>query len=108
MDQIDRCRNAIHEILSRYVANDRVEGHDGVQTYCAFDDDHNQYLVVRSGWIGQRRIKGIVLHLRIDDGKVWIEENSTDQTIADDLVARGISKEDIVLGFIHPSLRQDL
>jgi len=45
------------------------------------------------------------MYLRIKDGKIWVEEDWTDLCVVDDLLAAGISKSDIVLGFHHPSKR---
>ena len=42
-------------------------------------------------------MQGAFLHLDIINGKVWIQFNGTDQSVADELVAAGIPKEDIVL-----------
>ncbi|MEZ4733261.1 MAG: element excision factor XisH family protein [Caldilineaceae bacterium] len=46
--------------------------------------------------LGQYRV---VIHIDIKDNKVWLQQNLTDQLVAEDLVARGIPKEHIVLGF---------
>ncbi|MBW4598820.1 MAG: XisI protein [Calothrix sp. FI2-JRJ7] len=33
------------------------------------------------------------------NGKIWVQRNSTEIQIAHELVAMGISKDDIILGF---------
>ena len=38
------------------------------------------------------------MHLDIKDGKIWIQRNQSDKLIADELVAMGVPKQDIVLG----------
>ncbi|WP_277884337.1 element excision factor XisI family protein [Nostoc parmelioides] len=43
--------------------------------------------------------------MQIQNGKIWVEEDSTDLGIVDDLLAAGIPKTDIILGFHHPSKR---
>jgi XisI protein len=107
MDSLSPYRAAIRQVLSRYADLANQGGPEAdVQTFCAFDEERDQYLVVRLGWSGQRRIKGIVLHLRIHGGKVWLEENGTDREIASELVALGVPPGDIVIGFHHPSLRE--
>jgi len=71
MDYLNICRSAVRQVLSRYIDLDTQGAPpDGVRTYCAFDEDRDQYLVVRAGWSGQRQVKGIVLHLRIAGGQV--------------------------------------
>ncbi|NET09834.1 MAG: XisI protein [Merismopedia sp. SIO2A8] len=39
------------------------------------------------------------------DGNIWIQDDDTEDDIATDWVA-GVPKEDIVLGFRHPKVRQ--
>jgi hypothetical protein len=107
MDHLSLYRAAVCKVLSRYAdLENQGAPTAGVQTFCAFDGERDQYLVVRAGWAGQRRVKGIVLHVRIHDGKVWLEENGTDRPIASDLAALGVPPGDIVLGFQHPALRE--
>ena len=45
------------------------------------------------------------LHVRLKEGKVWVEEDMTEEGIANYWVKAGVPKEDIVLAFQHPSMR---
>jgi hypothetical protein len=46
------------------------------------------------------------MHIDIKSNcKVWIQVNNTDVQIADELMELGIAREDIVLGFLHASMR---
>lgn len=45
-----------------------------------------------------------MVYLRIQNGKIWVEEDWT-QGIVNDLLEAGVPHEDIVLGFQHPSKR---
>ena len=40
-----------------------------------------------------------------ENGKVWIQENTAEFTVDDELMKRGILHEDIVLGMHPPSYR---
>ena len=51
------------------------------------------------GWQEDTFVFRVIFHFDIIDGKVWLQRNSSDILIADELVAAGIPKEDIVLGF---------
>lgn len=44
--------------------------------------------------------------MRIRNGQFWIEEDWTEEGIATDLVRAGVPKEDIVLTFHEPKMRQ--
>ena len=58
------------------------------------------------GWHQDNRIKRNVIHVRLKDEKIWIEEDQTEDGIATDLLQAGVSREDIVLAFHPPHLRQ--
>jgi XisI protein len=69
------------------------------------DEQRDQYLWLRCGWDGKRRVQHIILYLQIQNGKIWVEEDNTNLAIVDDLLEAGIPKTDIILGFHHPSKR---
>jgi len=47
-----------------------------------------------------------VLHLDIKDGKIWLQQNTTERRVAHELAAMGVAKEDIILGFQAPYVRE--
>jgi hypothetical protein len=77
-----------------------------IEAMCAFDDDAGQYLLVRVGWDGKRRFRQIVLHVRLHNGKIWIETDDTEDGFATELLKAGVPHSDIVLAFHPPQLRQ--
>jgi len=48
----------------------------------AFDDEHHQYLLRKLGWTESSRFRQTVLHIAIHKGKIWIEEDWTEEGIA--------------------------
>jgi hypothetical protein len=48
----------------------------------------------------------MTVYVRIRDHKFWIEEDWTEDGIANDLVQAGVPHEDIVLAFHEPKMRQ--
>jgi hypothetical protein len=58
------------------------------------------------GWNGHRRIYGCTIHIDIKNSKIWIQHNMTEIDLAQELVSLGVPKEDIVLGFHSPFMRQ--
>lgn len=50
-------------------------------------------------------IHGSVLHIDIRDGKVWIQYDGMEDSIAEELVEAGIPHEHIVLAFKPPEIR---
>jgi len=55
---------------------------------------------------GINHFYGILIHIDIKGGKLWIEWNGTEDEIADELVELGVAKSDIVLAFHMPYKRQ--
>ena len=78
--------------------------HDAVK-HALLDAETDQYLVMSTGWGKAGRIHGCLIHVSIQDGKVWIQRDGTEDGIANELVQAGIPKEDIVLGFHEPEIR---
>lgn len=70
-----------------------------------FDEEHDQYLWLQVGWLHSHRVHSITLHLRLHDGKIWIEQDWTENGIATELLKAGVSNDEIVLGFRHPKKR---
>ncbi len=71
-----------------------------------FDTERNHYQLLHVGWRGNKRSFGCLLHLDIKDGKIWIQHDGTEVGIANQLVEMGVPKEDIVLAFHEPEVRQ--
>ena len=74
-------------------------------TQVVFDTERDCYLAIHNHWHKDARTYGCAMHLDIIDGKVWIQHNSTEISVDQELCACGIAKEDIVLGFRFPSVR---
>lgn len=66
--------------------------------------DHYQLLSI--GWHKQQRIHACLWHIDILDGKIWIQQDGTEEGIANRLVALGVPKSDIVLAYQSPFKRQ--
>jgi hypothetical protein len=103
MDRLEIYRKTIREILKFY-GNISYANVDA-RNLLAFDPETDQYLVVSVGWSKEGRVHGCLIHVSIQDGKVWIQRDGTEDGIANELVQAGIPKEDIVLGFHEPEIR---
>ena len=71
-----------------------------------FDDEHQQYIVRSIGWQRNKRILTTILHVAIRDGKIWIEEDWTEDGIATYFLEHGVPNHQIVLGFHAPTMRE--
>jgi hypothetical protein len=88
-------RRVVEQYASYKPANGCIDGE------AIIDCEHDHYVVMRVGWDSVRRIHYPVIHLDIIDGKIWIQYDGTNRPVADELLAAGVPREDIVLGF-HP------
>ena len=70
-----------------------------------FDDTANVYLVVVEGWQDVRRLHGCMVHVEIKGDKIWVQQDGTEDGVVADLLAAGIPKDCIVLGFKSPQSR---
>jgi XisI protein len=104
LEQIQTYRTLIKQLLEQYSAYKPSYGDIEVQT--VFDTEHDHYQVIAIGWNHKERVYGCSIHLDIKDGKIWIQVNNTELEIGQDLVEMGVPKEDIVIGFQTPYMRQ--
>ena len=105
MDKLTRYRELVKQHLNDWASYINRSRRSGVETQCVIDEAHDQYLLVSIGWSNRRRIRNVLLHVRLPDGKIWVEEDWTEEGIATALVQAGVPREDIVLAFHPPELR---
>lgn len=103
MAKLENYRQWVQDVLNGY-AGDRPN-EDGVETLRVFDTERDHYQLMYVGWRGTNYFFGILMHLDIRGEKIWVQWNGTEQMVADDLMALGVAKEDIVLGFQAPFMR---
>ncbi|MCE7981459.1 MAG: XisI protein [Caldilinea sp. CFX5] len=77
-----------------------------VETQLVIDTKRDHYQLIHVGWENGHRVYAPMIHIDIKGDKVWLQHNMTDQKIAEDLVALGIPKDRIVLGFQPPYARK--
>ena len=104
---VEQYRQFIRQILSERAK--RASGQRNAQEYevqTIFDAERDHYQLLYVGWRGNKRDFGCVLHLDIKAGKIWIQHDGTEVGIANQLVEMGVPKQDIVLAFHEPEVRQ--
>lgn len=105
MDKLAHYRQLIKTLLTDYAALLNKAATENLEVHTVFDENNDRYMVYRTGWWDTRRIHSATLYVRLHEGKIWIEEDGTEEGLATDLLAGGVPNEDIVLGFRHPELR---
>lgn len=96
-------RTIVKELIRRYAAFPPSYGE--IETETIFDEDNNHFELMYAGWVGSRRVHGSVLHIDLRNGKVWIQHDGIEGGVAEELVAAGIPRSDIVLAFHPPQHR---
>lgn len=92
----------IQDILSQHSVN---HSQNNTEIQLIFDTQHHHYQVLNIGWKEQKRIYGVIIHVDLTDNKIWIQRDGTEIGIANQLLAAGVPKHDIVLGFQAPYKR---
>jgi hypothetical protein len=100
MDKLAKYRAIVKAIVERYGKFQSSVGN--VETYAVCDGKTDNYLVIDVGWLAFGRQHAMPIHIRLKDGKVWVEWDGTDQEIVQQLIDAGVEENDIVLGFEKP------
>ena len=103
MARIEIYREAIEAVIRDYASVKPAFG--DIDMEAVTDRTHDHYEVMMMGWDNHERVHTSLIHIDIINNKVWIQHDATDVGVADELVERGIPKEDIVLAF-HPPYKR--
>ena len=95
---------AIQQVFNNYI--EFLGQDESTQLETVIDTKRDRYLLVEVGWHNGHRIYGTLFHIDIIDNKLWIQQDGTEEGIADELVTLGIPKHHIVLGFKPVDRRQ--
>ena len=105
MDKIEQYRAVIQSLLTRYTNHNYCQLNPEIETQLIFDTERDHYQWMDVGWQELNRIYQSIIHFDIKDGKIWLQQNLTEWNPAEELVAMGIPREDIVLG-LHPPYKR--
>lgn len=106
MDKLEKYRQFIKEILTDHAQISHLNDNDTIKAELIFDSEHDHYQLAYVGWQGDKRVFGPVMHFDIEDGKIWIQYNGTEDAVAQRLVEMGVPHSDIVIGFHSTFKRQ--
>ncbi|MBE9215406.1 XisI protein [Plectonema cf. radiosum LEGE 06105] len=104
---VEQYRQHIRHLLSeRQKRASMSRKYEEYEVQTIFDEQQDHYQLLYVGWRGNKRDFGCILHLDIKDGKIWIQHDGTEVGIANQLVEMGVPKQDIILAFHEPYIRQ--
>jgi len=102
--KIKKYEGFILDILNEY-AKVRYSNLDAENQIIA-DRVNNRYQIVTIGWDRNKHIHDCPIHMDIINGKIWIQRNMTEIDLDQELMQVGVPKQDIVLGFLSPKMRE--
>jgi XisI protein len=94
----------VKQLLTQHLSYQTSE--EPIEIEAVFDEQHDRYLLLHVGWQDETRIHGCPIHIDIKDGKIWIQRDFTEAGVAEQLMELGVPKNDIVLAFRSPFVRQ--
>jgi XisI protein len=104
MDKLEQYRQFVKQILTEHAQISTTT--DTVKAELIFDREHDHYQLAYVGWQGDKRVFGPVMHFDIEGGKIWIQYNGTEESVAERLVEMGVPTSDIVIGF-HSAFKRE-
>ncbi|BAZ27896.1 fdxN element excision controlling factor protein [Cylindrospermum sp. NIES-4074] len=104
MARVEDYRQYIQQILKNHASYQGLVKE--IETQTIFDTESDHYQLVYVGWNDEHREYACMVHIDIKNNKIWIQHDSTEIGIANELIALGVPKEDIVLAFQSPYKRQ--
>ena len=105
MDRLSQYREIVQSIFKEYA---RLFNHqpEGVDVLAVCDTTTDIYAIMNVGWDGGERIDTTSVLMRIVNGKIWVEEDRTMYGFVEELLEAGVPRNDIVLAFHPPRMRQ--
>ena len=97
-------KQAVIKVLQDYI--DFLGNDANMQSQLIIDENNNHYLLVENGWEKNKRIYGTLIHVDIIDDKIWIQQDGTEEGIANELVKFDIPHHKIVLAYKSPERRK--
>jgi hypothetical protein len=99
MDKLENYRQIIQQTVNHHAQY--IPSHGQIKSIPIIDTVHDNYLLMDIGWNYNKRVHDVIFHLRIEEGKIWIEWDGVETGIAQDLIEAGIPKEDIILALFQ-------
>ena len=106
MDKLSFHRQAVKSVLEKHreIANHTVKSE--IENLFVFDESSDSFTWLRFGWTDNGRLESITAFVRLRGDKIYIEEDLTENGIANELIESGVSQKDIVLAFQQPEMRK--
>jgi hypothetical protein len=88
----------VKDVINKYAKLRPSHGHIRLDT--VFDERQDHYALMQVGWDRGARVRGNLIYVTLDNGKVYIEYDGIEHGIVDEFLLRGMPRKDIVLAFL--------
>lgn len=101
MDTSQTYRDIVKQVILGYAK--LKPSHGDIRLEPVFDETRDRYALMQVGWDRGRRVRGNLIYVTLQDGKVYIEYDGMERSITEDLTIQGIPENQIVLAFLSNS-----
>lgn len=105
MDKMKLYQESIKEVYQE-VAKAYKGTTNPLDIHLIMDKENHHFQLLMLGWREDDYIFQCLFHIDIKQDKIWIQWNTTEHPIEEELVKKGIPPSEIVLGLKHPDYRQ--
>ncbi|MBI4673134.1 MAG: XisI protein [Chloroflexi bacterium] len=106
MDKLKTYRDLVKNFMREFAAWANRTPPPNTELLCVFDAESDYYLLLNAQWGRYRCIQSALVFVRFVNDKIYIEEDWTEEGIANYLLDQGVPKQDIVLAFQPPEIRR--
>ena len=97
MDSTTQLSDVVKEVINRYAQ--LKPSHGDIRLDTVFDDDQGHYALMQVGWDRERRVRGNLIYITLQDNRVIVEYDGMECGIIEDLTASGVASEQIILAY---------
>lgn len=98
MDSTAHHKEIVKQVIQKYAQ--LRPSHGEIRLDTVFDEIQSRYALMQVGWDRGRRVRGNLIYVTVQDGRVWIEYDGMESSIAQDFVTLGIPEEQIVFAYL--------
>lgn len=103
MDRLTKYRQMLKKIILDFAES--LDDSETVEKVLFLDEEYDNYMLQCLGWKSYSRVDRRYILVRLRNGKIYIDDDWTQDGIAAMLVEAGVPPEDIVLAFNPPEVR---
>ncbi|MEM9885277.1 MAG: element excision factor XisI family protein [Bacteroidota bacterium] len=103
MDQIERLEEIVLEVLHEFMAAWQYD--TPAPYHLVVDKEVKRYVLFEMGFEKRKFYHITLFHLAINNNKIWIYEDKSEQGLADLLLSKDVQSDEIILGYFSEAYR---